>query len=311
VASVSITSGFNFSKLDIVYNSIVNNLSIDTNLSVRTDFEQLIDLWISKLKNLSQDIYQVISEISTYNTAFSNVLLTYIRAKINNDYELTNAAISWIKGDKNISHELKKQLKIKGSIDKENATQMLKGFIKLLTLIGYKGIIIQIDEAELIMNERLDIREKSYNNIKHIVDLCSTGEIENCYIVFAGTHELYNNKEKGFKSNKALGQRLGENIKSGRISNVRQPIITLNDFKEKDLITLTNIVIDIHQNYYNYVSPIDTTSIYNLVIVECMKINNSKMNIRKYIKKLLEIIDLMQENPNLPIFNSRVQAIRK
>lgn len=319
VATVPINSGFNFSKFDIFYTNIMSSLSIGgTSNEGGTSFEEIFNIWIKELKNLgsmslaTQDIYKLISQLSSYNSSFSSVLLTYIRAKIRNDYDLANIAASWIKGDRNVSYQLKKQLKIKGSVDKENALDIFTGFIKLLTLIGYSGIIIQIDEAELIMNERSDIRAKAYANIRHMIDLCGIGDLENCGVIFAGTNELFENEEKGFKSYGALYQRMGENISSGKISNVRQPIIQLSDFKEEDFYKLSEKILNIHENYYGYRSVTDINSIYNLVMVECMKSNQKdKVTVRKYLKKLLEILDLMQENPNLPIFNSKVQAIRR
>ena len=319
VATISVSSGFNFSKIDTFYINIMNNLSIENDVNKNaTSFEEIFNIWIKKLKEMdnmtlaTQDIYKLISQLNEYNSSFANVLLTYIRAKIKNDYDLASVAAAWIKGDKNVSYELKKQLKVKGNIDKENALDILKGFIKLLKLIGYNGIIIQIDEAEIIMNERSDIRAKSYANIRHIIDMCGIGELESCGIIFAGTNELFENEEKGFKSYGALYQRIGEIVRNENIKNVRQPIIELREFSEDEYYKLSEIILNIHENKYKYRSTMDIKSIYNLVIVECMKINGKdKITIRTYLKKLLEILDLMQENPNLPIFNTKIQAIRR
>lgn len=312
VANLSINSGFDFSKLDVLYLNIMSNLSIHSNnVNKGTEFEELFDSWIRKIKKnkgnseATKDIYEVISNLNKYNNAFASVLLTYIRAKISSDYELSSIASSWIKGDKNISYELKKRLGVKGSVDRENAIDMLRGFANLIRLIGYQGLVIQVDEAEIIMASRSDIRMKSYGNIRFMMDLCGSNEIENTCFVFAGTNELFVNPEKGFRSYQALEQRIGDIIKDNRniINNARQPIVYLREFSKDDYFAILENVLETHENYYNYSTSVNLEMLYNLTEVECSKVGRIK-TVRLFIKKLIEILDLMENNPNLPIFRT-------
>lgn len=318
VASLSITGGFNFSKFDGLYTAIMSNLEIKSeHHSKGTSFEEIFENWLREIKkekplsNASKDIYSVISSLNDYNNAFAMVLLTYIRAKINNDYELSNIAASWIKGDKNVSYELKKRLNVKGSVDIENAINVFRGFVSLLTLIGYSGMIVFVDELEMVMSNRADTRLKIFSNIRYIMDACGTGEMERCGFVFAGTHELFHNEEKGFKSYAALSQRIGSAISSSKelVTNLRQPVIALKSFEQEDYYKLTEKIINIHGSHYHYRAPVDITSIYNLVMIECSKINKDKITIRNYSKKLLEILDLIEQNPDLPIFKTKVSGM--
>lgn len=319
-ASLSITGGFNLSKFDVLYTEIMSNLEVNSKLNGKgTSFEEIFDKWIMDIKKnkelneASKDIYTVITKLNDYNNAFAAVLLIFIRAKINNEYELSNIAASWIKGDKNIPYELKKRLNVKGSIDIENAINIFKGFVSLLSLIGYSGIIILIDELELVMHNRSDTRLKSYANIRYIMDCCGTGELKNCGFIFAGTDELFNNPEKGIKSYDALNQRIGNNITDGKgnASSLRNPLITLKEFKKEDFINLTKKIINIHSSYYSYSVPVDIYTIYNLVVIECNKIDKGKIAVRNYLKKLLEVLDLIEQNPNLPIFKAKVSSLRR
>lgn len=318
VASLSITGGFNFSKFDGLYTAIMSNLEIQSDHHTKgTNFEEIFENWLREIKkekaisNASKDIYSVISTLNDYNNAFAMVLLTYIRAKINNDYELSNIAASWIKGDKNVSYELKKRLNVKGSVDIENAINVFRGFVSLLTLIGYSGMIIFIDELELVMSNRADTRLKIYSNIRYMMDACGTGEMEKCGFIFAGTPELFSNEEKGFKSYPALSQRIGTAIgsKKDQVTNLRQPVITLKPFEQTDYYKMTEKIMSIHGNHYHYRVPADVTTIYNLVMIECSKTEKDKITVRNYSKKLLEILDLIEQNPELPIFKTKVSGM--
>lgn len=318
VASLSITGGFNFSKFDSLYTEIMSNLEIKSeHLSRGTSFEDIFENWLKSIKkdnaanSASRDIYSVIATLNDYNNAFAMVLLTYIRAKINNDYELSNIAASWIKGDKNVSYELKKRLNVKGSVDIENAINVFRGFISLLTLIGYSGIMVFVDELEMVMGNRVDTRLKTYANIRYIMDACGTGELEKCGFVFAGTKELFMNEEKGFKSYDALNQRIGSTIPGGKghTANLRQPVIELKAFDQVDYFKITEKIMAIHGSHYHYRAPVDVTTIYNLVMIECSKIDKEVTTVRNYSKKLLEILDLIEQNPDLPIFKTKVSGL--
>lgn len=318
VASLSITGGFNFSRFDSLYTAIMSSLEIKSDHRGKgTSFEEIFENWLKGIKRekalntASKDIYSVISSLNDFNNAFAMVLLTYIRAKINNDYELANIAASWIKGDRNVSYELKKRLNVKGSIDIENAINVFRGFVSLLSLIGYSGILVFVDELEMVMNNRSDTRLKTYANIRYIMDACGTGELEQCGFIFAGTPELFNNEEKGFKSYDALSQRIGTTIglTKDQVTNLRQPVITLKVFEQDDYYNLTEKIINIHSSHYQYRAPVDLMTIYNLVMIECSKTNKDSITVRNYSKKLLEILDLIEQNPDLPIFKTKVSGM--
>jgi hypothetical protein len=321
VGEVVLSSGFCFSDFSDFYTQLMSHLSVKSSQNKKgTSFEDIFLDWIEKLKYkkdhqyATKDIYEVISKLNDYNNSYASVLLSYIRGKINNDYELANLAASWIKGDKNIPYEQKRKLNIKGHVDKENAFEMLRSFAKLLSLMGYSGLVITIDEAEIIMNNRIDTRKKAYSNIRQIIDACGSNDIEKCSFIFAGTNKLLTDDVKGFKSYEPIFQRIGDSInsKSRTASSTRQPVIKLRSFTDADFYTLTKKIIPFHESYYHHEINPKLDTIYNLTMIECDKLKkNDNITIRMYLKKLVEIMDLMEENPELPIFNTKVTRIIK
>lgn len=315
VASIPITGGFNLSKFDSFYVEVMGHLETGSKTEHKgTSFEEIFENWIKGIKkaNTSQDITSVISSLNEFNTAFSMVLVTYIRAKIGNNPELAQIAASWIKGDKNVSYELKKQLGVKGSVDIENAVSIFRGFATLLGLIGYSGLIILVDELEIVMNNRVDTRMRTYANMRYIMDACGTGEFEKCGFIFAGTQELFANEEKGFKSYAALSQRIGSTMTGGKneMSNLRQPIMTLTSFEPLEYHSITEKIMALHCRHYGYNVLVEVETIHQLTLIECTKMSRGEpITIRNFLKKLLEVLDLMEKKPNLPIFKAKVSGL--
>lgn len=313
IANVSINSGFGFSKFSGVYSNIMNHLMVKNGENEGTSFEIIFDRWVDNLRiqddltSATQNIFQVINTLNNYNSSFSNVLLVYIRAKINNDFELATIAASWIKGDKNMAYQLKRRLNVKGSIDNENALDIFRGFVRLIHLLGYKGLIVAFDEAEMIMQQRVDTRLKAYSNIRQLMDYAGAGELDYSGFIFAGTDDFFEHEEKGLKSYKAIYQRVGKtlNNKSQSLNNVRQPVITITTPTREDYMELSRRVLKLHEESFAYKLPIDIDNFVNITMLESIKLlSGEALTIRVYLKKFIELLDLAQDNPELPIFRA-------
>ncbi len=317
VANVPIHSGFGFAKFDGVYTNMMTNMVVGKvdksgNREGSTSFESIFDKWIHELKAggdlnvATQNIYKVIKELGDYNSSFASVLLVYIRALINHDYELSSTAASWIKGDKNMPFHLKKKLNVKGSVDNENALDIFKGFVRMVHLLGYSGLIVAFDEAEIMMQQRVDTRLKAYSNIRQLIDSAGGGEFNNAGFIFAGTNEFFDDEEKGLKSYQAIHQRIGETIKSKKhLDNVRQPVLTIEAFTKEDFTSLSKKVLEVHEEKYDYTFDGSIEHLVNLTMLECTKqLHGEHLTTRVYLKKYIELLDLMQDNPDLPIFRA-------
>ena len=190
---------------DIFYYSVMHNITVKMSNAGGVDFEELFDKWLEKLKNnpsrghASDEIRAAVTTLDSFNSSFARAFLTYIKARISNDAELSGAAASWIKGEKNIPASLKARFDVKGDIGKAQSMDALKAFIHLLTLAGYRGLVILADELETAMELRSDFRMGCYENIRYLVDSCGGGDFKSCLFVFAGTDRVFNDAEKGMK----------------------------------------------------------------------------------------------------------------
>lgn len=320
VSSVKINQGFTFNQLQPIYYHILHNLSILERGETQTSFEDLFDRWIAKIRELpnqqaSDEINHMLSSVGKYNESFARAMTAYIRARISGDFQLTAAIASWITGEENIPYQLKAKFNVIGNVDKINAIDFFKAFIKLIHMLGYGGIIVLVDELELVMNERIDIRHKSYEIIRYFIDDCATGELKNVMFVFAATNDLLNDPQKGISSYEALSQRLGDpaDQKNSLLLDKRQPVLRLTKPSFDDLSKVTNKIYKIYEELFGLKPQISIESIMNWTL--CMyKEKEPEMrglNIRKYIMKLVEVLDIMEQHPDNAIFRTELKRIEK
>ncbi|HYF81614.1 MAG TPA: BREX system ATP-binding domain-containing protein [Clostridia bacterium] len=321
VSKIQVDRGFRFNNLEHLYYHVMHNLTLNVTGKSVTSFESIFDLWISKLQDepdrskAALEINTVISALNKYNMSFARAFLAYIKARVDKDRPLSDAVASWLMGERNIPANLKAKFDVIGSVDRLNSIDFLKTFVELIKLLGYSGLIILIDELELIMSERVDIRRVSYENLRSMVDICCSGELGSCMFVFAATNDFFENPEKGVKTYEALSQRLGDAIdkSNSALYDVRQPIIRLQKLSVEEFQELTDRVIEIYKQLYNFEPKTSNESIRSWTFISCKKFGAkiSELSIREYLTKLIEVLDIMEQHPENKVFTSELKAVRK
>lgn len=286
----------------------------------QTSFEDLFDKWINKIRThpnqqASSEIKKILTSLEKYNESFARAMTAYIRARINDDAELASAIASWITGEENVPYHLKVKFDVVGNIDKMNVIDFLKAFIKLVNLLGFTGMIVLVDELELVMNERVDTRQKSYEIIRYFIDDCAMGELKNVMFVFAATNDLLNDSHKGIPSYEALSQRLGNPIdkKNSTLYDMRQPVLRLSKPSFDDYYNITQNVCRIYEELYGLKPKISMESIMNwtLCLYKEKDVELNQLNMRKYVMKLVEVLDIMEQHPHNSIFRTELKRIEK
>ncbi len=70
------------------------------------------------------------------------------------------------------------------------------------------GMVVIMDELESIMNRRRDVRERTFNQLREIIDRLSAGFLQRTYFLWLGTDVWFENKNRGIASYHALYDRM-------------------------------------------------------------------------------------------------------
>lgn len=319
VAKVQMEKGLRLNNFQTLYYHIMHRLTTMESEHKGTSFQDLFDRWIETLRLIddkessAQDIQEVVSVLNQYNLSFSRALLFYVRARIQGDHETAHAVTSWLTGEQNIPFALKKKFDIVGNIDHTNAVDFLKAFVKLIRMLGYSGLVVLVDELELVLNERSDIRLQAYQNLRYLIDNCYNEQLNHCIFTFAATPDWLGHEEKGPQTYPALYQRIGQksNSKFTKNTDMRQPIIHLEQFSTEERHRLTRNIVELYSYGYEFNLKISLKSLHNWVIMllqeEGLEIKD--IQIRLYITKLMEVLDIMEQNPKSRVFNAELKIV--
>ncbi|MGV3525470.1 MAG: BREX system ATP-binding protein BrxD [Candidatus Sericytochromatia bacterium] len=232
-----------FYKFDEVYARIVSNLQ--TRLARSGALADCIDRWIAAIEEAliaeghdeeGDDFDDAVqqrfeSELVTLSQEeagadFVAVLRHYFWLKQQERLPEAMQLLAWLGGSKNISAAVKKGAGIKGEISSQTALTYLKGLLSVIKRGGYAGLVVAVDEMETVLRMRGDIREKSLNGLRQILD--AVPEFKGLLWLFTGTPEFYDSR-KGVAGLTPLHDRIVFRS-SGSFVNVRQPQLALTPF---------------------------------------------------------------------------------
>lgn len=256
IASFQLNNGFRLNKLDDLYYAIMHHLYLKDKPNTKVSFDDIFDLWVHNLQNAPHadrkryEVNTVCQELSKYNMNFARAFLSFMRGRIQRNQEMMSVACAWLTGERHIPVELKQKYELVGAVDKTNTIDFLKAFIKLITLLDYSGLVVFIDEVDLVLNDRSDIRQTAYNNFKHLVDLATSGEMSNVMFVFSGNETLITDEQKGILSNTPLSQRLNLTQDCVDLNQKHQTVIHVNPLDSDALIRLTDKILKLYRQCY-------------------------------------------------------------
>jgi hypothetical protein len=235
--------------------------------------EALLQRWINTVQSevirdgYSQDdrefnsrvewkIFQTISGMEEYTHGFdfAAVLSIYFRAFVSGEDEKKNDALRWIRGEYATRTEAKRRLQVGEIVTGDNWYDYLKLFAAFCVRIGYKGLLIYIDEGVnlyKIANRRS--RENNYEKLLSIFNDIMQGKARWMGFYMGGTPQFLEDERRGLASYPALKSRLEESrfVRSGHV-DTGSPVIRLSRLSNEELYILLERLSEIHALHYGY-----------------------------------------------------------
>jgi hypothetical protein len=250
-------------RLETVYRRVVEHLG--TTDTASGAFRGVIDGWFYALEqdvladasvdgNNAEDLLTRtealmdarLTAISKTAPAFSAVLRTYRRALAAGDRMLADGLISWLAGQPNVAASVKRAAGIKGDLDHFGASNFLVGLLTILRDSGYSGLVLVLDEVEILQRMRTDTREKGLNALRQWIDEIDAGRYPGLYLVITGTPAFFDGPQ-GVQRLAPLAQRLHVDFGTDRrFDNPRAVQIRLSPFDHSALLAVGQRVRDIY-----------------------------------------------------------------
>lgn len=173
---------------------------------------------------------------------FARVLCEYFFAYAEENEEKKSACLRWLRGEFANKTEAKAALGIRVStvIDDESWYDFIKLWALLSRKLGYKGLIVYIDECIILYKIVNRVaRESNYEKILTIFNDTLQGRAEGLGVIFGGTPQFLEDTRRGLFSYEALRSRLADSrfTESG-YSTMSSPVMRLRRLSDNELYAL-------------------------------------------------------------------------
>lgn len=210
----------------------------------------VVERFVSQARQAATDAGRVVEQVIHERLAeleelvsgydFARVIAQYWRAHEQDDAALKAAAIRWLRGEYPHRTSAKKDLDVSTIIDDANYYDYLKLFARFVSLAGYDGLVVCLDEMVNLykLNHKVS-RSRNYEQILRIVNDSLQGQSSGLGFLFGGTPEFLMDTYRGLYSYEALQTRLAENtfLQRGMV-DLSGPVVRLQNLSPEDLYVL-------------------------------------------------------------------------
>ena len=194
---------------------------------------------------VEEKMEQRLAEITQSTPQFAAALRGYHEAMRTRDLAVAQGLLAWMSGQPHVGQSIKRQADLKGEIDHFGALNFLRGLMLLLDDAGYSGMVLVLDEVETLQRVRSDVREKSLNALRQIIDYVDEQRFPGLFVVITGTPAFYDGPQ-GVQRAQALAQRLHVDFPDNpKFDNPRAVQIRLRGLDRDQLVQLGKKVRDL------------------------------------------------------------------
>lgn len=186
-----------FSKLELVYSSIIRNITTpqkgDAFTQTEKGIREILNDFIKKSSvSNEKELDSALSDFlpSIDNTNFQRALKNGIKAALDkNENELLDIT-QWFNCD-GYDRTIHGNYKIFNPITRGNAFSMIRSISQMATGMKYSGLVILFDEGETIPSMSTREKDIMLSNLREIVDSCVEGSLRNVLILYAVPDENF------------------------------------------------------------------------------------------------------------------------
>lgn len=234
---------------------------------------------------------------------FSRVVAAYHTAYLAGDDEKMSACLCWLRGEFATKTEAKSALGFPVSviINDENWYDFIKLFAVLARKIGYRGLVVFIDECVNLykITHRVS-RENNYEKILSMFNDSLQGKAEGLLLVLGGTPQFLEDPRRGLFSYEALRSRLCDSrFASDEFQNLIGPVIRLRRLSDDEIYALLVRVTDLFSERYGVEPRITKEEQERFLRFSLRRAGaDSLITPREILRDYLTVLNILLQNEN-------------
>ena len=254
---------------------------------------------------LQRKVYKTLSELEgdVGGFDFARVLSEYYLASLEENEEKKSACLRFLRGEFLTKTEAKNALGFQVSyiINDDNWYEFIKLFALLSVKIGYKGLLLFIDECvNLYKIPNRISREANYEKLLSIFNDTLQGKAKSMGVVIGGVPQFLEDTRRGLFSYEALKSRLCDSRYTEMgYRNLASPVIRLRRLSDNELYALVVRLYKLYvQKEGDRAPKLSQSELESFMSCALGKVGAEDMvTPREIIRDFLTLLNILRDNP--------------
>jgi len=249
-----------------------------------------------------REVVQYIEDL-VHGFDFGSIIIAYWRGYRLDDEELKNAAMRWLRGEYNTKTEAKAALGVRSIIDDDSWYDYIKLLAKFVAEIGYKGLLVLLDEAvNLYQISPTVTREKNYNRLLTIFNDTMQCKAEHLGMMIGGTTKFLEDPNRGLFADQAWRRRTKESRFTTQpgVQEYLGPVIRLNPLTETEILTLIQRLTQIHALNFGYEVALTNRELQEFIQEIVNRLGaEALLTPGEIVRDFMSVLNILYQNPGI------------
>jgi len=233
---------------------------------------------------------------------FSTVISSYWHGHQSGDDAKKEAAMRWLRGEYSTKSEAREALGVRVIIEDSSWYDYIKLLAHFVKDIGYKGLVIFIDEAvNLYKISHTVSRNNNYERLLTIFNDTMQGKAQYLGVIIGATPQMVEDTRRGLFSYEALRTRLEESrFARNGLRDLSGPMLRLELLTPEEIFVLLQRIREIHALHYLYTSSVTDKQI-EFFLNEIRKRLGTEQLLtpREIVRDFIAVLNIIQQNPGV------------
>lgn len=305
VCEVTLSREVRLDRFETVWRKMMENLATPESEGEAEGIEAMLNRWCEQVAQSPEQLQRALAElerIPKLDPDFRQALRGYLRAWFEEGD--CDPYMQWFKGD---------PIKPKGvrvRIGRTSARAMLRSLIQFLKHLGCSGLVLFLDELELIMVQGQRVRDTNYDVLRQFID--DADNLSNFLLLCSATPKMRDDDQRGFPSYPPLWQRLGGML-GGVKGDYRAITVNLDEapLSDDDLLELAKRLRTVHSIAYGRDAKQIVPDEFLRQLVQVLKQQATELSVpRLVVQTTVSLLEAKQQNPEQGLEDLLPDALR-
>jgi hypothetical protein len=258
------------------------------------------DLVEAKIRTVTQDIADLVNGFE-----FATVIIAYWNAYRNDDEIKKDSVLRWLRGEFATKTEARAALGVRVIIDDDTWYDYIKLMAKFVADIGYKGLIIILDEAiHLAKISKTLVRQNNYDKLLAMFNDALQGRVSHLGTLIGGTPQFLEDPRRGLYTDPAWQRRTRPSrlIVQSDLGDSASPVVRLEPLSKDDILKLLHRLIEVHQIHHAYQSRLTAKDLQEVLTVISDRIGSEALlTPGEIVRDFIGVLNVMHQNPKMSL----------